>query len=73
MLCRFDLAMVKDLDVVFNHVCQLDGQPFRRIENYLNIVRAILVMRSNSQRHLLLDRPPKFVPGCSNEGRIEQV
>jgi hypothetical protein len=70
---RFDPVMVEDLHVVFDPVCQLNRQPFRRVEDYLNVVRTILIMRANSQPGLLLDCLRELVFGSSHESRIEQL
>ena len=73
MLYRFDPLMIQDLEVVLNRVCQLNGESLRRIENYLNVVRTILITRANPQRGLLLDGLREFVSGRSHESRVEQI
>jgi hypothetical protein len=55
MLSRFDPAMIEKLNVIFNVIGQLNGQSLRRVERYLKVVRAIPIVRTNSQRGLLLD------------------
>ena len=65
--------MVKELHIVFDAICQFDGQSLRRIEDDLKSVRAIRIMCLDPQRRLLLDRFPEFVSGGSHEGRVEQV
>ena len=73
MLCRFDPIAIENLHVVINPVSQLDRKPLRRIENYLYVMRTILVTRANPQCGLLLDCLGKFVSGSSHESWVEQI
>lgn len=47
MLCHFDPVMIEDLHIIFDPVSQLNGKPLRLVENYLNVVRAVLIARTN--------------------------
>ena len=73
MLYRIDPVMIEHLHVVFNPVSHLNREPFRRVEDYLYVMRSILITRANPQCGLLLDGLGKFFSGGSHEIRIKQI
>jgi hypothetical protein len=64
--------MVDDLHVVFDLVCQFNGHSVRRVEENLEIVRAILVTGSNPEVTLLVNRIGEPIFGGSNEICFQQ-
>ena len=48
--------MVDELNIVFDLVSQFDGHSIWRVEEDLEVVGAILVVSSNSELSLLVDR-----------------
>src|SRR3981081_227607 len=66
-------AMVANLDVIFDIVEKLNGEPFGRIEHDLQIVRLGTIGGLNSKLLLFMNRIGQLVFGDAHEIRVEQV
>ena len=69
MLRCQNLFAIQDLHVIFNCVYQLNGQPFRRVKNQLNIVCAVSITRLNPKLCLLPNRVCQLLFGRADEIR----
>ena len=65
--------MIENLLIVIDVVDELNGETFRRIENNLDIMRAILVIGTQPQFCLLLNGLGQLVSGGADEVTIKRV
>src|ERR1700691_3542286 len=65
--------MIENLHVILSVVNQLDGQTFRRVEEKLNMMGAILITCMNSCLCLLVNRIRKLVPCRANEVLVKKI
>jgi hypothetical protein len=64
--------MVDELDIVFDRVSQFNRQSVWRIEEKLKIVGTILIVGTNSELTLLMDRVGESIFSDSDEVRIQK-